>query len=351
MSVSANKPSAAQRLHLVGAKGDQSTQPDAARAHLVFVQQYEENAQAVARELAAGLLASSAYLSPKFLYDQLGSVLFEAITHLPEYYPTRTEAAIMQTHLREIAASIGAGACLIDLGAGSCEKAARLFDALRPGHYVAVDISVDYLRETLLRLQQQWPELPMLGLGADFSQQLNLPDLVPRRKRVFFYPGSSIGNFSPDQAGALLRQLAAAAGKGGQLLIGIDLIKDTATLQAAYDDPLQVTAAFNRNLLLHINRLLDADFVLDDFEHVALFNQTESRIEMHLRARRELIVRWKAAGGGERRFASTESIHTENSYKYTPLTAKALLRASGFEVQHFWTDPQKWFGVFLAQAV
>jgi len=306
-----------------------------------------DDAAAVRAELGAGLLASVPVVAPKFLYDTLGSRLFEAITELPEYYPTRTEAALMARHGPAMAAAVGRGRVLVDLGAGNCAKAARLFGLLQPPRYVAVDISVDFLRQALQGLQREHPAIDMVGLGLDFSQRLDLPaGLVGPGPRTLFYPGSSIGNFNPAQALALLRQIHAAC-EGGALLIGVDLQKPVDVLERAYDDPLGVTAAFNRNLLLNLNRLLGADFALADWAHVARFDPVQSRIEMHLRALRDVCVRWP---GGERRFQAGQSLHTENSYKYTRQSFMALLHDAGFAHAACWTDAQEWFAVFAAQA-
>lgn len=324
--------------------------PQAASPLPLFVQQYQGSSELICAELIKGLQAPEALLSPKFLYDRLGSKLFEAITELPEYYLTRTENWIFRTYLQDIAKHIGSGCTLIDLGAGNCEKAAHLFECLRPKQYVAIDISVEYLRTTLARLHHQWPTIPMLGFGADFSSKLELASTVFSSKRVFFYPGSSIGNFSVEQAGLMLQQLAAQAGKDGWLLIGMDLLKSSAALQAAYDDPLQVTAAFNRNILLNVNRLLGADFVLSHFKHLAVFNRQFSRVEMYLQALQETRVRWGALGGGTRCFRQGECIHTENSYKYSFKGAEELLNNNGFCVSRYWFDPHKLFCVFLAKA-
>jgi L-histidine Nalpha-methyltransferase len=315
-----------------------------------FVQQYVHNASAVRDELAAGLLAAQASTAPKYFYNALGSSLFEAITQLDEYYPTRTEGALFQLHRQEIAQaaheSVGKGCTLIDLGAGNCAKAASLFNALAPSQYVAVDISADFLREALVNLQQQHPALPMLGLGTDFSSSLDLPAQVQAQQRLFFYPGSSIGNFTPDAALAFLQRIRASIGvsKGG-LLIGVDNVKDSATLQAAYDDALGVTGAFNLNALLNINALLNADFNVRQWQHVALYSTEQSRIEMYLQAREALTVRWP---GAERQFAAGERIHTENSCKYTPDAFSSLLTQAGFGTVRHWTDAQGWFSVFLA---
>ena len=312
----------------------------------LFLQTHREDDAAVRAELAAGVLAEAAHIAPKFLYDALGSRLFDAITELPEYYPTRTEAAIFATHRQAIAAAAGPGRTLVDLGAGNCEKAAGWFEALQPARYVAVDISVDYLRQALTSLQQRHPQLPMLGLGLDFSSHLSLPPEVGDGPRLLFYPGSSIGNFTPVQALQLLRQ-ARVASAGGGLLIGVDLVKDATTLQRAYDDPLQVTAAFNRNMLRRLNQLLGSDADVADFDHVALFNAQASRIEMHLQARRAVTLRWP---GAQRVFAPGERIHTENSYKYTLESFAALMRDAGFDQIQHWTDRRQWFGVMLGMA-
>jgi dimethylhistidine N-methyltransferase len=298
-------------------------------------------------ELSAGLLASHAFISPKYLYDALGSKLFEAICELPEYYLTRTEAAIFDAHMPDIAQSVGRGTTLIDLGAGNCEKAARLFPALQPKQYVAVDISSDFLRSSLGHLQRRFPELQMIGVAQDFSESLRLPGSVQRQHRLFFYPGSSIANFTPEEAVGFLRRLRDICGSDGGLLIGIDLVKDKELLDAAYDDALGVTASFNLNLLLHLNGLLEADFDVRDWQHRAFFDPEQMRIEMHLEARRDLSVRWR---GGERRFAEGERIHTENSYKYTREGFVNLLGQAGFEASRVWTDERSWFMVCYARA-
>ncbi len=328
---------------------------DTPQPHLI--QEHQADREEVRAELLAGLLLTPARVAPKFFYDALGSRLFDAITELAEYYPTRTEAAIFLQHATDIARAVSPGTVLIDLGAGSCAKAAGLFAPLQPAAYVAVDISVDYLRASLCALQQRHPDLPMLGLGLDFSAQLALPDTAQcwlagagaaQAPRTVFYPGSSIGNFSPDEALALLRQahaLCAAGGAGGGLLIGVDRVKSAAVLEPAYDDALGVTAAFNRNLLLNVNRALGTNFAPAAWDHVGLYHTAESRIEMHLQARSAQTVRWP---GGERVFAAGERIHTENSHKWTPEAFVVLLREAGFGPAQHWTDAQGWFSVFWA---
>ncbi|KNZ34453.1 MAG: methyltransferase [Methylibium sp. NZG] len=293
-----------------------------------------------------GLTAAAAYASPKFLYDALGSRLFEAITELPEYYPTRTEAAIVDAHGAAFAQAIGKVGTLIDLGAGNCSKALRLFPLLAPQRYVAVDISVDFLRDALAHVQRQHPQLDVNGVGLDFSSRLQIPPRSVQGRPVFFYAGSSIGNFTPEEAVPFLTSVREQAGGGG-LLIGVDLVKPTEILEPAYDDALGVTAAFNLNLLLHLNRLIGTDFRPREWRHVGLFDTLRSRIEMHLEARHALTVAWP---GGERRFAAGERIHTENSCKYTVPRFEALLQASGFARGHHWLDEQGWFAVFWAPA-
>ena len=297
------------------------------------------------RELISGLLAAQAHTSPKYLYDSLGSRLFEAITELPEYYPTRTEAAIFDTHAMAMAKAIGGFDTLVDLGAGNCAKALRLAPVLRPARYVAVDISADFLATATDEVRRQHPSLEVIGLGLDFSASPQMPSGTLRGRSVFFYPGSSIGNFSPEQARGFLKGLRDQAGDGG-LLIGVDLIKPTDVLEPAYDDALGVTAAFNLNLLRHLNHLIGSNFNPREWLHVAFFNREASRIEMHLEARHALTVRWP---GGERRFAAGERLHTENSYKYSIESFSSLLRDAGFEHIEHWADHRRWFAVFWAQ--
>jgi dimethylhistidine N-methyltransferase len=311
-----------------------------------FIQLHAADSAAERTAAQAALLAPAASAAPKFFYDRLGSHLFEAITELPEYYPTRTEAAIFDRSAAELARRTGTGMTLVDLGAGNCAKAARLFPLLEPRRYVAVDISVDFLRDALRQVQREHPQAEMVGVGLDFSTSLALPVDVLEGRPVFFYPGSSIGNFTPDEAIAFLARVRARAAGGG-LVIGVDLVKPKAVLEAAYDDPLGVTAAFNLNLLRNLNRAIGSDFDPAAWRHVALYDEAKSRIEMHLEARRDLVVRWPSA---ERPFRAGERIHTENSYKYAPHAFDALLRAAGFGEPVFWTDERGWFAVVWAPA-
>ena len=298
-------------------------------------------------ELAAALLAPQASIPPKYFYDPVGSRLFEAICELPEYPLTRTERAIVDAHVHEIAARIGPGAVLIDLGAGNCEKAERLFGWLAPTQYVAIDIAAEFLRDRLNILAQRNPQHPMLGIAEDFTRAIELPPEVADGPRVLFYPGSSIGNFSPEQALAFLQRVRAACGNDGHLLLGVDLIKEKHLLDLAYDDPLGVTAAFNLNVLRNVNALLGSDFDVADWRHVAFFDPKAARVEMQVEARRALTVRWSAA---ERRFAAGERIHTENSHKYTPDGLRQMLLKAGFGRINVYTDRASGFAVALAAA-
>jgi len=302
-------------------------------------------------DASAGLLRMpQARVPAKYFYDALGSRLFDAITELSEYYPTRTESDIFASHGRAITDAVrehtGPDPVIVDLGAGSCAKGEALFPLLRPRRYVAVDISADYVAAALARLQRDHPAVELVGVGLDFSRSLELPADLAGPRALVFYPGSSIGNFDPPAALALLRQAREVAGRGA-LLIGVDLVKDVDVLVAAYDDALGVTAAFNLNLLRHLNRLLGADFDPRQWRHVALYDREVSRVEMHLEARRAQSVRWRS---GRRDFAAGERIHTENSYKWTLESFAALLREAGFAQPRHWTDERGWFALFVARA-
>lgn len=314
----------------------------------LFLQLHHDNQEAIRLELLAGLQATNAHTSPKYLYDALGSRLFEAITELPEYDLTRLEASVFAEQASQMR-QVPAGAAWIDLGAGNCKKSASLFGRFKPKEYVAIDISVDFLREAMAALQLQHPALGMVGVGVDFSEGLRLPDGVsdPAEPRVLFYPGSSIGNFSPPEAEHFLRTVRAACGDhpNSGLLIGVDLVKDARQLEDAYDDALGVTAAFNLNLLRHINQLAGTDFNVRDWRHRAVFNPTLSRVEMHLEARAATVVHWQ---GGERVFQAGERIHTESSYKWTLEDFEALLQRAGFGACQAWTDANKRFAIFWA---
>lgn len=299
-------------------------------------------------ELAAGLMRKRAQLHPKYFYDNIGSKLFEAICHLDEYYLTRCEAAIFTQFHSQIQRAAGTGVTLIDLGAGNCAKAAKLFSLLRPQQYVPIDISAGFLREAVAALQVKHPDIPMHPVGMDFSEGILLPPQIRQERRLFFYPGSSLGNFTPLQALQFLQRIRHAGDAGDAVLIGIDLVKDTARLEAAYDDALGVTAAFNRNILRHVNGILGTDFAPKEWRHRALFNREQSRIEMHLQAPQDVTVQWD---GGARHFEAGEYIHTENSYKYTEQRFIDLLIHAGFGEVNCWTDERNSFLVCHARAV
>ncbi|MBS3017810.1 Histidine N-alpha-methyltransferase [Comamonas sp. PE63] len=298
-------------------------------------------------ELALGLMQQQAQISPKFLYDAQGCALFEQITRLPEYYPTRTEAVIMTRFEPEIAEAMAGCQVLIELGAGNCEKVRRLCRSVGPQQFVGVDIAVEFLQAAVARLEQDFPQLSARAVAADFTGDWHLPPGVPQARRELFYPGSSIGNFDTQQALHMLRHMHSLVAGDGGLLIGIDLPKPEPVLVAAYDDEQGVTAEFNLNVLQHVNRLLGSDFDLQDWAHEARFDRRTSRIEMHLRARRPVMVCWPQ---GLRHFARGETIHTENSYKYPLSDFLDLLACAGFVRPRVWTDEQQWFAVIHAHA-
>ena len=300
--------------------------------------------------IAAHLLEPQASISPRYLYDPLGCHLFDAITELPEYYPTRTERTIAEQHRDAIAAflvaHVGRQAPLVDLGAGSCGKAPFWFGPLGCTDYLAVDLAREHVEHALLGLRTRHPGVCMRCVALDLVW--DLPQLAAHVERpaVLFYPGSSISNFEPEQAVRLLREMRAVA-RGGALLIGVDLWKSAAELQAAYDDAVGVTAAFNRNVLQHINRLLGADFDPRQWQHIAHVDGERQRVEMRLAAIGAQTVRWP---GGERHFADAEYIHTENSYKWTLDGFAACLRQAGWQAPRNWTDDHDRFALFAATA-
>ena len=311
-----------------------------------FIQTSSPDSCDPAVDLRAGISSPEARIPAWYLYDEIGSRLFDVITVLPDYYPTRTEAAIFARHLPEMAKVTNLeNGSLIDLGAGSCDKAPGLFPFVKPRQYVPVDISVEHLRATVTRLQREHQDIEMIGVGTDFSNNLVIPDQVRTERRLFFYPGSSIGNFTPSEANSFLQQVRSQMRKDGALWIGIDLVKDHTTLERAYDDVLGVTAAFNLNMLLNLNRIAGTNFEPAHWQHRALFNADDSRIEMLLEAKAKTVVRWP---DGERSFSAGERIHTENSYKYTPDTFRALLEQAGLRTIGMWTDERQWFAFFAA---
>lgn len=299
------------------------------------------------REILRGLDSQPASIAPKYFYDRLGSALFAAICETPEYYPTRTEAMILPVAAAAIRERLGRGLTLVDLGAGDCRKSDAIMPMLACSRYVAIDISIAFVRDAVAAIEPRHPQVAMTALGRDLSRDWTLDEEEAPGQRLLFYPGSSIGNFTPELAVAFLRRARANAGKDGKLLIGVDLVKDRAILEAAYDDRLGVTAAFNRNILNHLNRIVGTDFDPLQWRHVALFNGELSRIEMHLEAKAGHSVAWP---GGRRRFENGERIHTENSYKYTPEGFADQLERAGWRVSDRWFDQNRWFAMFLADA-
>ena len=298
--------------------------------------------------MLAGLSQYIPAVPARWLYDRRGSELFDEITRLPSYYPTRTETALLKQILPEIAQRVPAGAAVVEFGAGSATKTPLLLEAVRPAAYVPVDISGDYLRESAAEVDARFPSIKVEPVIADFARPFDLPPSIGPMPKLGFFPGSTIGNFVPRTATDLLRSFRDLLGDGAQLLIGMDKVKLVERLLAAYDDDQGVTAAFNLNLIERINRELDADIPMDAFCHEARWNDILSRIEMHLVATRD--VRFTIAGRSFG-FAKGSSIHTENSHKYGHRGARVLLLAGGWTPVAEWTDPAGDFAVILAEAL
>ena len=298
-------------------------------------------------DVLAGLAAPTPAIPARWFYDHRGSELFEEITRLPEYYPTRTEAALLARYSEEIAAEVGPGKAVIEFGSGSSAKTPTLLRAIHPSAYVPVDISGDFLRESAVGLQAEFPDLPVHPVEADFTRQFDLPPEVEAAPKLGFFPGSTIGNFVPRSAVDLLRAMKETLGEGSRLVIGVDRIKDVDTLVRAYDDAAGVTAAFNLNLLHRINTELDGDVPVEAFRHRAIWNDAMSRIEMHLEAVRAVAF---TVSGQHFAFKAGETIHTENSHKYGHRDSRILLRAAGWGVVAEWTDAREWFSILLAEA-
>ncbi len=293
-------------------------------------------------EVLEGLNRKPKQIPPKYFYDQRGSRLFDAITELPEYYPTRTELAILEDRGQAIADFLGDNSVLVELGSGSSHKIRVLLDALQPAAYVPVDISRDHLLDSAEALARDYPDLEVHAACTDYSDDFQLPELPEALSRVAFFPGSSIGNFEPRDARTLLRRVGRHLGMDGKLLIGVDLKKDNEILHAAYNDKQQITAAFNLNLLRRLNRELDADFDLEQFSHHAFFNEPAGRVEMHLVSGADHRVN---VAGQPIDFKAGESVHTENSYKYSVDEFQLLAADSGFVAEKVWTDENGLFSV------
>ena len=298
-------------------------------------------------DVLAGLAQRQKAVPARWFYDEAGSRLFEAITALPEYYPTRAETEILERHAAEFATAIGPGQAVVEFGSGSSAKTPLLLRAISPSAYVPIDISGEFLRQSAAALAAEFPRLPVIPVEADFTKPVTLPAAVAGLPKLGFFPGSTIGNLVPPTAVDLLRSMRRTLGEGTMLLIGLDRIKEVATLLAAYDDPQGVTAAFNLNLVDRINRELGGDIRRGALAHRARWNDDLARIEMHLEARAAL--RFTVAG---RTFAMRrgETIHTENSHKYDRRSAAMLLLAAGWSPHRWFADAAERFFVVLAQA-
>lgn len=299
------------------------------------------------QDVLEGLARPQKALPPKYFYDAAGSRLFERICRLAEYYPTRVELAITRRHVNSIARFLGKGCALLEYGSGESLKTRLLIRTLRPSAYIPVDISADALDGAVRRLGREFPWLTVAPVVGDFSRPIELPAFPGRARRVVYFPGSTIGNLTPDEAHAFLKMTRAQVGAKGAMLIGVDLKKDANVLHAAYNDAKGVTAAFNLNVLARINRELAGDFDLRRFAHYAFYNPLAGRIEMHLVAREAHAVN---IGDYRFFFERGESIHTENSYKYSVPQFERLASGAGFSSAKLWTDPRGQFAVFGLRA-
>jgi L-histidine Nalpha-methyltransferase len=298
-------------------------------------------------DVLAGLSATIPAIPARWLYDRRGSELFDEITHLPSYYPTKTETGLLGQILPEVAARIPAGMAVVEFGAGSATKTPRLLEAIEPVAYVPVDISAQYLDWSAAELRKRFPHLPIYPVAADFARPFDLPEEIAGLPKLGFFPGSTIGNFVPRSATDLLRHFRSLLGTGALLLIGMDRVKPIERLIAAYDEPEGVTARFNLNLLERINRELGGNIPLDAFRHEARWNDILSRIEMHLVATRDVEF---TISGQSFAFRAGESIHTENSHKYGRRGARLLLLAGGWTPVAEWEDAGEDFSIVLTEA-
>ena len=298
-------------------------------------------------DVLAGFAARPRAIPARWFYDREGSELFEAITGLPEYYPTRVETAMLAARCGEVAKLVGPGRAVVEFGSGSSTKTPHLLAAVEPAAYVPIDISGEFLRASAAALADAFPKLPIQPVEADFMHPIAPPEGIARMAKLGFFPGSTIGNMVPRTAVNLLRAMVETLGEGAMLLIGIDRIKDPAILIPAYDDAAGVTARFNRNLLVRINRELGGDIPVDAFRHRAIWNDDLARIEMHLEATRDVAF---TVDGRRFAMAEGETIHTENSHKYAPRDARLLLHAGAWTPIAEWTDPDGMFALILAEA-
>lgn len=313
----------------------------------LFFYDLEPPANNALDEVISGLIQNQKQIDPKFFYDELGSQLFEKITLLPEYYPTRTEIEIMQNHRQEICEYLDNSSSLIEFGSGSSHKVKLLLDELKPDHYVSIEISKDFLVQSATQLAQEFPWLQVHAICADYNLPVPLPMHVADSDKCGFFPGSTIGNFEPTLATEFLRNMATVLGSDSKLLIGVDLKKEQHLLNNAYNDAQGITADFNKNALNNINQITDANFNTDAFDHRAFYNPQEGRIEMHLISQKQQTI---SIGDLHIKFAEGESIHTENSYKYTIEEFHTLADKAGFSPIKVWTDEQSLFSIHLMEA-
>jgi L-histidine Nalpha-methyltransferase len=298
-------------------------------------------------DVIAGLSMRPRAIPARWFYDRRGSELFEAITRLPEYYLTRAERSILAAHASDVAVQVGAGCVVVEFGSGSSAKTPLLLSAVAPSAYVPIDISGEFLHESVARLAHRFPHLPIYPVEGDFMRPLSLPTAAGSARRLGFFPGSTIGNMTAAAAVDLLRAMANTLGLGAKLLIGMDRIKSAEVLLPAYDDAQGITAQFNLNLLHRINRELGGNIPVSAFRHVARWNDIEARIEMHLEATRDIAF---TVDGQQFAIGMGRTIHTENSHKYGPRDARLLLRAAGWTPVAEWTDQQGQFAVMLAES-
>jgi len=302
----------------------------------------------MAAEIIEGLTSIPKYISPKYFYDQSGSELFEAITELDEYYLTRLELELLTEHSAELATMFGDRLCVVEYGSGSSLKIRKLLEAVTPVAYVPIDISLGHLTDSARALHDDFPWLDVYPVCADYTQSLTIPESITSLDKLGFFPGSTISNFAPRAACAFLKKVRDELAPGGWLLIGVDCKKPVDILDRAYNDSKGVTAAFNRNVLLHINRRLGATFNVNQFRHVARYNESEGCVQMFLRS---LVNQAVDVNGRTIEFAEGEEIHTENSYKFEPQEFSSLASEAGFSTMRHWSDKRKWYSLFLLRSL
>ena len=323
------------------AENSNMVQPESAVTNVSFLNEHPAVGDS-REELLLGLQQGQKIINPKYFYDHHGSQLFDQITRLPEYYPTRTEIEILTRYRKEISSACEMGCLFIEPGSGNCEKARLLLNDLRPSAYVPVDISADFLLQAATQLGSEYPWLNVRAVCADFNHSWSFLDDLPEGKRVVFYPGSTIGNLEPKSAVDFLKRVRSVLGNNGGALMGVDLHKSSERLNAAYNDAAGVTAQFNLNVLGRVNELLDAEFDPAAFRHHAFYDSQKQRIEMHLISEFAQTV---PCNGTPIDFAKGESIHTENSYKYTLEGFAELAGRAGLSVEKSWLDDEQLFSV------